>query len=50
MAVYEWDVIRVFGLKADMPTTLRNGQIGFCTDTLEIAAKTLSGGDMYYYG
>lgn len=42
------DVIRVSTTKALMPSTLRNGQAGYCTDTYEWCFKT-SGGDMKYY-
>ena len=48
MATENKDVIRIEALKADMPSTLRNQQTGYCSDTLEIAHK-FSDGTMIYY-
>jgi len=48
MATENKDVIRIEALKADMPSTLRNQQTGYCSDTLEIAHK-YSDGTMIYY-
>jgi hypothetical protein len=49
MANQNIDIIRVNDTKANIPTTLINGQFGYVTDTDELAIKDSVGG-MHYFG